>query len=880
MKTAWALFVALALICTGLSSASAIEARAEASPSPGERATGTLSDTFEPKSPDETIQVFIQLDEPSVAAVAAKGVGVPAQKAHGRDVLAQQDQAREQLGSLIVHELSNMVVGANGFRAFVRASDIPVIEATAGVKTVAPVTRHYLSNATSVPWIGGDTAHDAGFTGEGVSIAIIDTGIDYTHASFGGAGTSGAYDANNPNIIEPSSFPTSKVVGGHDFAGPTYDPSSEDTSDPDPDGDPLDVHGHGTHVAGSAAGIDGVNPPGVAPDADLYALKVFGDVAGSTDLVSDAIEFALDPNGDLSTDDHVDVINMSLGSPYGHPDDPSAIAAANAVDLGVVVVAAAGNEGTPSYIAGSPAVAEGVISVAASIDGSDGIATFSSRGPGFGNVFKPSLSAPGFQILSAGVGTGASLVQSSGTSMASPHVAGAAALVLEAYPSLAPEEVQALLMNTTSPATPGGTVPLTDQGTGVVRVDRATIDAQGFAAPAGIIFRLNPTTSTTQSAVVDITRLAGDATYDVAIASNTSLAGVSWSASASTVTTSGGSGSIQVSVTATPGAMAVDDGYLSQSESDGWLVLTNQTDSSDEIVVGLVAVADPASRVTATAGFNSVTVSNAGPSTGYAEGFTKIYDGSGFIDSLGYRTETVTDSFGTYDRIDFGVALGTAWSAPGANEIYIYIDVDQNGTDDWLIMAADYGLVTGTPLTGEVVTALFELDGPVAWLLYYGLADFNDGVMVLPADLNGDFGFLADGDNTPFDVTAVAFDQLGLAGVSDTVTINPATELTAASLMSHTLTASGSVPIAIDGTGQMLWLFPNNQISAQSATVTVTSPPAAPNDLNDEMFFYRDDGLFRFYNVNPNGTLPKALLEGDSYTTGWDSITAIDLDGP
>src|SRR5690606_30627403 len=170
-------------------------------------------------------------------------------------------------------------------------------------------------------------------------------------------------------VIEPGSFPTAKVVGGFDFAGPDYDASDPGLDTPSPDGDPLDVHGHGTHVAATAAGLPaGDVGEGMAPGAVLYAFKVFGDVAGSTDLVSDAIERALDPNNNLSMDDAVDVINMSLGAPYEDPNDPSAISAQNAAEAGVVVVASAGNEGAAPYVTGSPAVAPDVISVAASVD--------------------------------------------------------------------------------------------------------------------------------------------------------------------------------------------------------------------------------------------------------------------------------------------------------------------------------------------------------------------------------------------------------------------------------------------------------------------------------------------------------------------------------
>jgi subtilisin family serine protease len=135
---------------------------------------------------------------------------------------------------------------------------------------------------------------------------------------------------------------------------------------PQPDPNPLDCNGHGSHVAGTAAGggvnadgtsytgpYDATTPsrsftvgPGVAPQADLYAVRVFG-CNGSTNVVVPAIDWAVDHG--------MDVINMSLGSSFGRADDPDAQAAANAVAAGVVVVASSGNSGPSPYLTGSPA---------------------------------------------------------------------------------------------------------------------------------------------------------------------------------------------------------------------------------------------------------------------------------------------------------------------------------------------------------------------------------------------------------------------------------------------------------------------------------------------------------------------------------------------
>lgn len=311
------------------------------------------------------------------------------------------------------------------------------------VEAVYPDVEVRAALDTSVPHIGASQAWTTyGVTGAGVRVAIIDTGVDYAHADLGGCLGAGC-----------------KVIGGYDFV-------NDDTN-------PADDHGHGTHVAGIVA-ADGALK-GVAPDASLVAYKVLnaGGSGWSSDIIA-AIDTAADPDGNPATDDGAHVINLSLGG-WGDPDDAMSQAIDNVTQQGVVAVVAAGNSGPYEQSIGSPGTARRAITVGAT-DDNDAIARFSSAGPVVwpgGALLKPDIVAPGVSICSARWATAwpgnecvdAQHVALSGTSMATPHVAGVAALLRQQHPGWSPTQIKLALRNTALNLN----VPTTIQGYGRVQ---------------------------------------------------------------------------------------------------------------------------------------------------------------------------------------------------------------------------------------------------------------------------------------------------------------------------------------------------------------------------------------------------------------------------
>ncbi|MBM4431018.1 MAG: hypothetical protein FJ026_11830 [Chloroflexi bacterium] len=421
-----------------------------------------------PAGPDDKVQVVIQLEGDPVSAYKLK---LRASAAHlaqtEKDAIGAYEAALEQGRDSVLAQCKAQGIALevrwqysyvfNGLAVSVRQDDVARIAALPGVRQVHPDTEVHALLEDSVPLIGADqvwTMLDPSgqpVTGKGIRVAVLDTGIDYTHPDLGGG-----------------FGPGFKVAGGYDFVN----------DDPDP----MDDRFHGTHCAGILAANGTVK--GVAPEATLYAYKVLNaEGSGSGSDIMAGIERATNPDGDPTTDDAVDVISMSLGG-SGNPDDPLAQAVDAAFAEGVVVVVAAGNEGSAYGSVQSPGVARKAFTVGAS-DKDDAIATFSSRGPvsDYLELVKPDILAPGVDIRSTYPGGGYAELR--GTSMSTPHVAGCAALIKQLHPSWSPQMIQANLMNTARHLS----LDVHTQGAGRVQVDDAA-EAPAVLTPGSMSFGL------------------------------------------------------------------------------------------------------------------------------------------------------------------------------------------------------------------------------------------------------------------------------------------------------------------------------------------------------------------------------------------------------
>lgn len=292
---------------------------------------------------------------------------------------------------------------------------IEALEANPDVEVVWPDLEVHTMLDESVPIVHVPQVWAEGYTGAGVKIAIVDTGVDSTHPDLAG-----------------------RVVAFKDFTG---------------EGE-SDGNGHGTHVAGIAAGSGAASDGkyrGVAPEALILAARVLrSNGAGRMSDVMAGIEWAVEQGAQ--------VINLSLGGPPIPCDGTDALSTVcdAAVEAGVVVCVAAGNSGPGERTVGAPGCARQVITVGATQSASpewDTVTSFSSRGPTADGREKPDLCFPGANIIApratdTNMGTPINeyYTQASGTSMATPHATGVCALLLQADSSLTPAQIKERLL--------------------------------------------------------------------------------------------------------------------------------------------------------------------------------------------------------------------------------------------------------------------------------------------------------------------------------------------------------------------------------------------------------------------------------------------------
>jgi subtilisin family serine protease len=304
-------------------------------------------------------RVIIRLRNPSVAQLGATGNEAAQARINLRNEQADLlDRVRRLDPSARVVARTQIVL--NAVFVEVDAKVLPKLAMDKAVLRIAPVGNYQLDLSETVPYIGGSAVQAKGYTGKGIKVAVLDSGIDYNHAALGGSGNPADFANNNPEIIEKGTFPTAKVVGGYDFVGGSWPDTAEM-----PDPDPIDAGpegGHGTHVADIIGG-----KKGVAPGASLYAVKVCSSVSSQCSGIAliQGMEFAANPSGDGKLNDRVHIINMSLGAPYSQPfDDDLSAAVDNATKVGILTVASAGNSGDKPYANGTPGGANTALSVA------------------------------------------------------------------------------------------------------------------------------------------------------------------------------------------------------------------------------------------------------------------------------------------------------------------------------------------------------------------------------------------------------------------------------------------------------------------------------------------------------------------------------------
>ena len=393
----------------------------------------------------------------------------------------------------------------------------------------------------SVPQIGAPSAWQAGYDGSGVTVAVLDTGIDTTHPDLDGG----------------------KVADAANFSADT---------------DTLDHFGHGTHVASIVAGTgEGApaNRRGVAPGASLLNAKVLDrNGSGSYDSIIEGLEWAAAHGAKVA--------NLSIGTHTPTDGDDPLVQAIDRISLssGMLIVAAADNIGPGDSTITSPGWANEALTVGA-VDKQDKLASFSSRGPRLGDYgIKPDITAPGVDIVAARAdGTTLGPIVDgvyqtlSGTSMAAPHVAGAAAIIAQEFPAATNQQLKDRLIST---AKTSATQTVYQQGGGRVDLVRAHAQ-QVYASPGTLNLGYFSFPHTDQKPVTKTVTYTNDGSTELTLDLSLQLSGKEhgpapagmFTLSQPTVTVpAGGTASVTVTVDPAAGQLDLYGGYLVATSGD------------------------------------------------------------------------------------------------------------------------------------------------------------------------------------------------------------------------------------------------------------------------------------------------------------------------
>lgn len=405
-KATLATLAGLALVSSMWTPAAAVEGNPQGDPTAQglARATPELKVSTDLATKQGPVSVFVQFTgkgafEQTQTQEVLDGLAAPQNKSSQvqdirASIEAQAADVAAQASSSIIYTTTNTLPGvaingdAEAIRALAARSDV------AKITGIVPKTHENKGGDIDVRALDSWVQRDQ--TGEGVTIAVLDTGLDYTHADFGGPGTLEAFAKAQASDEMPAAdsglYDPEKFAGGWDLVGDAYnaDPSDPDLYSPipKPDANPLDCQSHGSHVAGTAAGYgtnaDGttfkgdysaltaadVNKmgigPGTAPEAKIVSVRVFG-CEGSSEVVGQALDYVLDPNGDGDFSDRAQVVNMSLGSSFPAYDDPENDIVNALTAQGILSVVSSGNSGDIYDIGGSPGSAETALTVANSV---------------------------------------------------------------------------------------------------------------------------------------------------------------------------------------------------------------------------------------------------------------------------------------------------------------------------------------------------------------------------------------------------------------------------------------------------------------------------------------------------------------------------------